>query len=392
MNRLFKHLLMAVATLVMVFSAVSCDDNNNPIDEDDELYYDVLETFVDKTIIPTYKAMAEAAINMRKVNNELKENPTDEKMKEASDAWMAMRIWWEMNEAFLFGPIGENGYDIDGHIDSWPLELEEIKKIIVEKNGNITGAEARDLDNEVIGFHVAEYLLYRDGASRKVSDLTAAELKYLTAVTDVMVWDCILAYVSWAGKDNVTSEMLSVFEENADVVTHYNRYTTYHNYGTKFKNGTANPSLIETVREISVGCSTIAEEVGAVKIREPYDDRATEKVESWYSWHSLDDYCNNIESIKNAYLGGTNNSNRPSISLSTYIAKVNPELDERVKDKIENCFTKIRAIGKNGSQSFYEVVLAKKNGDNSMDEIVDAAADACIELRDVFSLVDAAIK
>ncbi|KAA6305458.1 Iron-regulated protein A, partial [termite gut metagenome] len=80
--------------------------------------------------------------------------------------------------------------DIDGHIDSWPLELNEIQKEIA-KEGNRTGADAWDKEAEVIGFHVTEYLLYRDGQSRSVKDLTPEELNYLVAATDALVWDCV---------------------------------------------------------------------------------------------------------------------------------------------------------------------------------------------------------
>ena len=48
----------------------------------------------------------------------------------------------------------------------------------------------------------------------------------------------------------------------------------------------------------------------------------------WYSWHSRDDYTNNIYSIRNAYyssLDGNINAN----SLSTVIAGVNSSLDTR---------------------------------------------------------------
>jgi len=328
--------------------------------ENDALFTSVLAEYVDKTILPTYKAMAEAALEMRVANNALKSNPTDANMQQASDAWMKARVWWEKSEAFLFGPVSEDGFDIDAHIDSWPLDLNQIKNSIENKDGNITGQEAwKDLDAEVIGFHVTEYLLYREGKSRQASELSNAELKYLTAATDALVWDCVLAYVSWAGLENVSSEIQAVFNENPDVINRLEDSPAYVNFAYKLKNAVGYSSWGDALNEITIGASDIAGEVGETKIASPYETGKVEEVESWYSWHSLDDYQNNIQSIKNAYLGGVDNNSRTTVSLSSYVVKKYPETDKNIKAKIEECITKIAAIGA-GGRSFYEVVRDKK--------------------------------
>ncbi|MDR2843596.1 MAG: hypothetical protein LBV57_02995 [Candidatus Symbiothrix sp.] len=329
--------------------------------EDDALLYkQILQSFVDSTIVPTYKSLAEAALEMRKANNDLKNNPTNETMEAASDAWMKARVAWEINEAFLFGPVGESALDVDGHIDSWPLELEGIKESIA-KGGNISGQEAWNLDSEVIGFHVTEYLLYRDGKSRPVDDLTDGERNYLIAATDALVWDCVLAYVAWVGEENVSDEMKAIFNENPDVVAHLSDNSSYKNFAAKMKDASAySGSFSAAVSQISDGAIDIAGEVGETKIAAPFTTGKVEEVESWYSWHSLDDYKNNIQSIKNAYLGGVDNDTRTIISLSKYVAQKNPKLDTAIQDRIEDCITKIAAIGA-GGKSFYEVVRDHKN-------------------------------
>ncbi|GHU62853.1 hypothetical protein FACS1894123_04520 [Bacteroidia bacterium] len=370
--------IAAVVLMAGVFS--SCKDEDNTVEDNSELFLQILESYVDKTIVPTYKNMAEAALEMRTANNALKTNPTDANMRAASDAWMKARIWWEKNEAFLFGPVGEDALDIDGHIDSWPLELNDITDIIEKKNGNITGAEAWNLDSEVIGFHVTEYLLYRNGQPRPAADLSTAELNYLIAATDALVWDCILAYVAWVGEENVSSEMKAVFNENPDVVAHLNHNPNFKNFANQMKMGagTKYHSASAALMEISTGASDIANEVGETKIASPYNTHKVEEVESWYSWHSLDDYKNNIESIKNAYLGGLDNNSRTTISLSTFVAKKDAQLDKDIKAKIDDAIAKINAIG-TGGKSFYEVVRDQIN-----EQQVDAASDACVDLAKLF--------
>ncbi|MDR0680301.1 MAG: hypothetical protein LBG15_00390 [Dysgonamonadaceae bacterium] len=343
----------ACSKLATLFTSIEYDKGS------DDLYKQILENYVNSTIIPTYRSLAEAALEMRTANDALKANPANETMKKASEAWMKARIWWEINEAFLFGPVGESALDIDGHIDSWPLELEAIQTSIAE-GGNITGQDAWNLNAEVIGFHVTEYLLYRDGQSRPVSDLTSAELNYLTAATDALVWDCVLAYVAWVGEDNVSEEMKTVFKENSDVVAHLENNPTYKNFAAKMKDASGfSNSFASAVSQISDGAAEIANEVGETKIAAPYATGKVEEVESWYSWHSLDDYKNNIESIKNAYLGGVDGSTRTSTSLSTYVKQISTDLDTAIKRQIDDCISKIDAIGADG-RSFYEVVRDRK--------------------------------
>jgi predicted lipoprotein len=381
MKNLVKNSIFVLALAVSACSFSSCEEEVEPIQNNDETYKAILNQFVETTIVPTYKSLAEAALKMRTANENLRNSPSDATMQAASDAWMEARIWWEISEAFLFGPVGEDAFDIDGHIDSWPLELDAIKESI-DAGGNITGATAwKTLDAEVIGFHVTEYLLYRNGTARPVNDLSEAERKYLLAATDALVWDCVLAYVAWVGEDKVSAEIRDVFNENPDVVDRLNENVNFKNFADKMKSASAYSGFGAAVEQIVDGAIDIADEVGTTKIEAPYNNGKVEEVESWYSWHSLDDYKNNIESIKNAYLGGVNNSSRPSTSLSQYVASKNATLDSDIKAKIAECIEKIGAIG-GGSKSFYEVVRDQINN-----EQVEAAVDACGELAELFEKI-----
>lgn len=109
-------------------------------------------------------------------------------------------------------------------------------------------------------------------------------------------------------------------------------------------------SALVCVEQILDGCMDIANEVGNAKIGDPYDlynsGRTTEAlyaVESWYSWHSIDDYSNNILSVRNAYYG-TRNGQVATSSLATLIAANNPTLDTQVRQAIQAAYDAIQAI------------------------------------------------
>jgi uncharacterized iron-regulated protein len=381
-----KCSLWSAAALLSVAFAACEKDNNDPTDTTDDVYKAILQEYVDGVVAPTYKSLAEAALAMRPANEALKNGQSATTIAEAAAAWMTARIFWEKSEAFLFGPVGEDAFDIDAHIDSWPLEKDAIDEVLDNDAIGLTGQVAwRDLDAEVIGFHVTEYLLFRDGLPR--ASLTDAEVKYLTAATDALIWDCVLAYVAWAGVNNVSAEIRAVFNENADVVAALNGNSTYQNFADKLKNATGkyDGRFTDALSEISDGAADIAGEVGATKIESPYVNHLVEEVESWYSWHSLDDYTNNILSIKYAYYGGIDLSAPKANSLSAYVAGKNAALDTQIKDKIAECITKIQAIGA-GGKSFYEVVRDQLNAPQ-----VEAAVDACADLEGLFKQISSDI-
>lgn len=102
----------------------------------------------------------------------------------------------------------------------------------------------------------------------------------------------------WA---NYMVTVSSLLADDADML--YNEWKN--GYADIFKkhNSEEYKSAIDCVEQIFDGCTDIASEVGSAKIGEPYSlymDGKTEEalyaVESWYSWHSRDDYRNNIYS------------------------------------------------------------------------------------------------
>ena len=123
-------------------------------------------------------------------------------------------------------------------------------------------------------------------------------------------------------------------------------------FATTFKNHSkgAYQSALNCLEQIVDGCADIANEVGTAKIGDPYNlymagrtEEALYAVESWYSWHSRDDYTNNIRSIRNSYYGsldGTVNTH----SMSALIAEADPDLDARLKAAIQKAADDIQAI------------------------------------------------
>lgn len=155
---------------------------------------------------------------------------------------------------------------------------------------------------------------------------------------------------SWGNYMQIVASLLK-----ADAATLYSDWSSSYNngdsYAVIFKNAKAPyTSAKSCVEQVVDGCYDIANEVGTAKIGEPYDfyqagqyEQALYAVESWYSWHSRDDYRNNIYSIRNAYYGSLDGQVAVQ-SISALIASTNSALDTEIKEAIDAAAVAIYAI------------------------------------------------
>lgn len=187
---------------------------------------------------------------------------------------------------------------------------------------------------------------------------------------------------------NWGSYMVAVAQRlNADATTLYNDWNTSYNGGNAYKDLFTKPALGEftsaraAAEQIIDGCIDIANEVGTAKIGDPRSlynagkyEEAVYAVESWYSYHSRDDYKNNINSIRNAYFGSLDGS-RSATSLSAFVSAAGTtgqELDTKVQSAISSAISAIDAI----PQPFRNNIGAGE---------VVTAMEACAALNDVLT-------
>jgi uncharacterized iron-regulated protein len=188
---------------------------------------------------------------------------------------------------------------------------------------------------------------------------------------DVNNLDFKMAYADkWANYMSIVSGLLK-----DDATTLYNEWNDRYADYFKAHNSDEYLSALNCVDQILDGCKEIASEVGASKIGEPYNywvdgdrEAAVYAVESWYSWHSREDYRNNIYSIRNAYYGTRDGSISPN-SLSALLAKKKPELDQQAKEAIQNA-----------ADAIWDIPQPFRNNISTIETV--AAMLACAELEE----------
>ena len=158
----------ACATTVSVLeSANQTIASANLSAEQESALRQVLVNLVNNVIVPTYTQLADDVEDLEKTLGGLTVSTiTQTQIDKACQDFKAARQHWERSEAFLGGAASD--FSIDPTIDSWPLDRAELLDYF---KGGMT-AEIED-ESTILGFHALEFILFRNGQNRKVSELQA---------------------------------------------------------------------------------------------------------------------------------------------------------------------------------------------------------------------------
>jgi iron uptake system EfeUOB component EfeO/EfeM len=340
----------------------------------------IVKQYLNHTVYPTYAQLAEKTDVLVGKLDALKANKTQANVNAATATFLEARHWWELSEAFLFGAASDFG--IDPHIDSWPLDEDAFNNLMASPNmiamladdedGTIAGEQ---LGNALLGFHGIEYILFRDGEPRNVNDINDDMMTYVLAVSRDLRNRCFQLEVSW--NDNAPQahkDLMDELELNTTVNSGGNTYGE--NMTRAGQAGSTYATFTNALEAIADGCIDIADEVGTSKIGKPHSGEDPTYVESPYSQKSITDFYDNINSVKNAYMGGMEGQRDETFSLHTYIKEYNSQLDTKAVNAIENALTKIQAMRAPFVQ-FYA------------DPTAGEAMEACQDLSDVMAEVKA---
>ena len=307
--------------------------------------------YIDNTVVPTYKGMADAAMQLATTTEQMLADFKAGKLEtaliqQAGNQWREARKYWEQSEAFLFGAAAD--YNIDPHIDSWPLDQLSMENMLANEEQMAQMSVdyvANNLGYGLLGFHAVEYMIFEldetgsKSQPRSISKYTENELIYLAAVAGDLRNQCVRLEASWAGMDNISAEKVAIIEEA--------ELEPGRNYGNEMKNAGKAGSLYvnyqATAEELVQGCIDIADEVGNMKIGRPVngsEDGDRSYIESPYALNSIEDFANNIISIQNAYQG----SNEGDASVSDYIKSIDSELDATLRQQFAEAYDLIKSI------------------------------------------------
>ena len=375
----------------------------------------VVANYLEAVVKPTYLDLAQksdalynACQNLYKKRKAGKLTQSD--IDAACEAFKGARKDWEQSEAFLYGAASDN--EIDPHIDSWPLDHDQLTKalnnadVIAGINGENPTKYVYDNNGKfdsVLGFHGLEFVLFRNGKNRTVADFNAEketeqgltsvstvnEAAFAAAVAgDLRNMTYLLEY-SWLGTSIPTSHLNQL--ANAMWVVNGTRhqglspklipYRDYSNFATTDKGYFT--TWHETLNNIFIGgCVNICEEVASQKLGQAYRkatgtgtaDDAANYIESPYSKRSFQDYQDNIYSIKNTLYGvrGTETISTPAQNSIMNFLK-------------NNNYPKYNDLNNALNEAISALETAKKSGIAFIDNPGHAQVKNCIDKVDALN-------
>ena len=282
-------------------------------------------------------------------------NGSQEALNQACEDWKTARADWEQSEAFLFGAA--DVYSIDPHTDTWPVAANDLAAVLRD------GSAMSNLDNfiktanaGILGYHGLEYVLFRNGNPRQISQITDLEYQYVSAVAKDLYNATATLEAAWdSNESNATRHQIALNY----VATHLaidddgnqqGSLDGFQNFGKAFKNpGTGDwETALDATREIISGCQDIIGEVGDSKIGLPYSGDDPSYIESPYAYNSITDFYDNIVSCKNALYGGVGATAPAQNSLIYFCLNAsNATLKSQaqaVQTNLENALAKIKAM------------------------------------------------
>ena len=369
----------------------------------------VTKNYVQNVVYPTYQALAANARTLYGAAQALYQaaeagTMTQSHIDAACEAFKDTRREWERSEAFLFGSAERN--QLDPHIDSWPLDRDELEKAL--KNQTLIAgfksenpakfvSEHNTEFQSVLGFHGMEFVLFRNGAHRTAEALKANdtdegvtsvkgidELAFLQAVAaDVRNITALLEF-TWMGSA-ASNETKAILSGEGSYVFSTLRYNGLASNGTMcFGQNLLSPSSTTgytswqgTMNKIFVGgCSNICAEVADQKLGQAYrvatgqgstTEDSKDYIESPYSHRSFIDYQDNIYSIKNSLYGTRDVTATTPVanSLMTIMKKYN--------------YSGYSALNTALDEAIASLETAKKSGIAFVDDPANAQVKTCID-------------
>ena len=234
---------------------------------------------------------------------------TQDALDAACSQWKVARADWERTEAFLFGAADR--YSIDTHTDTWPVDQTALANVLRDQSimGDIEN-KVKQLNSGLLGYHGIEYVLFRNGSPRNISQITELEYDYVCAVAkDLYQATCVLQ-TTWegAGSGIRYEETIGYLSSHSSLDDDGNvtaEGLSYTNFGANFKNTPSADydSDLDATIQIIEGARDIIAEVAGSKIGLPWSGQDASYIESPYAYNSIVDFYDNIVGCRNALYG-----------------------------------------------------------------------------------------
>lgn len=326
------------------------DDVNNYLYKRKALQ--VVESYTDNTVLKTISNLTDHISELNFAALKLKVDPSETNLGNTIEAWKNVQAAFNASQIFMFGPAAH--YDFHKQLAIWPMDKVLVDHALAEIEAGDLTIDAKTLREKTAsmrGLNTVKYFLFENGQPKDVATITPFELNFLTAVTEVLLWEGLDFEASWIGTENLPVNEQAILAEAG--------IKKRKPYAEEFKNpgqpGSRYFSASVPLQELIQESSTVVEDML------PFiEDLAHINDSEPHYWQSIDpfaDMINRLKGVENSYLGGISDSRGPS--FSDLVAKKDPVLDERIKAAFASVVQRLEAARelKNGERDKYDLAV-----------------------------------
>ncbi len=323
---------------------------------------DVAETYAD-LVHAAYGASIESATTMADAITAFLDDPTEETMASAKEAWLAAREDYGPTEAFRFydGPIDNPEDGPEGQINAWPMDEAYVDYVDGDAEAGIindtagvpeitadavvAANEAGGETNISTGWHAIEFLLWGQDldpsgpGARPLTDYTThatadRRAAYLQVVTDQLIADLDSVRAEWAPDGAYRESFLS--DPDAAIA-----------------------NMLRGIGALSAG------ELAGERMAVAFETRDQEDEHSCFSDNTNADVLGNHRGVRMVYLADFPGIEGPS--LSDLVQAEDAELDEALRTELDASTETIEAF-----PATFEAMIAAPDGDPARDAFESA--------------------
>lgn len=335
-----RSIFSLLLVLPLLFSSCGDDNDNNGDNNNNNnnptatlTLSDVISATIDNVVIPSYKNLNESFDAYYDAVTSLAYGSlTQSQIDQVSSLFLTARNSYEYTESFFFG--ADNHFEVDTEINQWPLDVTRCEMLL---NSNDDLSSVDGWPSSIVGWHGIEYILFRNGQPRTVSDITAREWQYLQTLTSNIRVRCKQLLCGWDA---------SASQSDKDIVSQAG-YSYTSPLGSDYRTYmTTNFTALQAASAMLIGDHGMmgeSDEIAQKKLGQPHNDNDAGYIESPYSHQSINDMIYNVRSIRNMWYGSTDGNNS-SKSFCSYVTKIDESLASQLSRTISETEEAISAI------------------------------------------------
>ncbi len=283
----------------------------------------MLRHLVTEVVVPTYGDFAKAAQTLRRSTVSFCQEPSEEHLQPAQDAWKDAVALWKRSESYRLGPA----MAFDSSIDFWPTRPKLIRKALNDSHP-ITESFIEFAGTPAQGLPAIEFLLFLDNeestaviASYQNLETGKRRCEYLQGLAQHTAQKAQLVHERWqATKDQYLDEFDS---EHAAVSAVVNQWII----------------ALETSKN--------------TKLTKPFEGNGRspwpKSLEAWRSGHSLQNLRYNLQGFREVYLG--KNGVSSGIGFDDYLQSLGSPLATQITQQLQVTEQALNAIPEPLAQS-----------------------------------------